>query len=533
MHLPRRLTRSACGIALLFVTALAAPLAAQPIDLRLTPVATGLSQLVDIVHAGDGSGRLYFVQQDGVVRVFADGSLRPAPLLDIRTRVRNEGEQGLLSIAFAPGFPQPPHLFAWYSTPGPHATLLVRYSVDAATLTIDPSSEQELLRLPQPFENHNGGKLAFGPDGFLYLSTGDGGGAGDPLRRAQDLGSLLGKILRLDVRTLPYTIPPGNPFANQPGARPEIWSYGLRNPWKIGFDRAGGALWIADVGQARREEINRASAGVGGQNWGWSCREGSLEFAAGDSCRGSPPVDPVAEYGREQGCSITGGHVYRGHAHPSLHGLYLAGDFCTGRIFALPAADPAAGLTMLLDTPHSISSFGEDESGEVYVADYFGGVYRLSDGEPPDTPLDLAQVGSQYWLTGVGTLLQRTLLAELSSATGARFGAAFDAADVVRKRWGTLEIEFTGCDAGLLRWRSSGEDSAGFGNGGYPLQRIAATAASQQCHQLGFGNASSLEWVSGTWFGGAARSGEGVFLDRLADGRVLVAFFTYRPPGAP
>ena len=511
-------------------------LAAQSFDLRLTPVASGLAGVVDIVHAGDGSGRLFLVQQHGPVRVLqADGALRAAPLVDLSGRIdASGGEQGLLSLAFDPRFPAAPHAYVWYVAADAPATVLARLSVDPATLVADPDSEQELLRIAQPFENHNGGKLLFGPDGMLYLSTGDGGGSGDPSRVAQDLGSLLGKILRLDVETLPYAIPSGNPFAAQAGARAEIWSYGLRNPWRASFDRATGDLWIADVGQARREEINLQPAGVGGQNWGWSCLEGTLEFASGDSCRGSAPVAPIAEYTRVDGCSITGGHVYRGTAYPALQGVYLAGDFCTGRIFGLKRGAGGFDLQVLLDTPYSIVTFGEDEAGELYVADYFTGVYRLSDGEPQSaTPLDPAQVGSQYWITGAGGMSGRVLEAELSSATGTAFGGAFDPAAVQRKRWGSLEIEFTGCDAAQLRWTSSGPDSAGFGNGGYALERIAPSPASQRCHAVGFDAADDLEWVTGTWFGGAARSGEGLFLERLANGTVLVAFFTHRPAGSP
>jgi glucose/arabinose dehydrogenase len=508
--------------------------AAQQFDLRLTPVATELPNVVDIVHAGDGSGRLYLVRQDGRVYLLQGGQRRAELFADLRQIVETAGaEQGLLSLAFMPGFPTPPQVFAWYVAPGGD-TVLARFTVDPAALVVDAASVQELLRIGQPFENHNGGKLLFGSDGMLYLSTGDGGGSGDPSRTAQDLGSLLGKILRLDVRSLPYAVPADNPFVGVDGARPEIWAYGLRNPWKMSFDRATGELWIADVGQARREEINLQPAGVGGQNWGWSCLEGTLAFANGDDCRGSGPVPPVAEYGRADGCSITGGSVYRGSAYPNLHGVYLAGDYCSGRIFGYKHGSGGFDLTTLADTPHNIASFGEDEAGNIYVAGYFSGVYLLSDGEPQDaTPIDGRQVGSQYWLTGSGMLAQRVLSAELSSATGTAFGSGFDPAQIVRRRWGSLEIEFTGCDRAILRWDSSGPDSAGFGSGGYPLQRIAASADSQRCNQVGFGAIGDETWVTGTWFGGAARDGEGVFLERLANGVVLVAFFTHRPAGVP
>jgi glucose/arabinose dehydrogenase len=520
-------------VLVLFLLALPALVAAQPFDLRLTQ-RTDLAGVVDIVHAGDGSGRLFLVRQQGQVRVLQHGALQAAPFADLGDRVGTGGsEQGLLSLAFAPGFPQPPHVFVWYVA-GNGDTVLSRFAVGGTPQAVDPASEQVLLRIEQPFENHNGGKLLFGPDGMLYLSTGDGGGSGDPARTAQDLGSLLGKILRLDVGTLPHSVPADNPFVGQAGARPEIWAYGLRNPWKMNFDRATGELWIADVGQARREEINLQPAGAGGQNWGWSCLEGSLEFSGGDSCRGSAPVAPLAEYGRADGCSITGGHVYRGSGYPRLHGVYVAGDFCSGRIFGMRRGSDGFDLEVLLDTPHNISTFGEDEAGNLYLAGYFGGVFLLSDGDPQDAAeIDASQVGSQYWLTGSGMVEQRVLTAELSSASGTAFGADFVPGDVQRKRWGTIEITFTGCDQAQLRWESRGADSAGFGSGGYPLQRIAASSDSQRCNQAGFDAITDQEWITGTWFGGAGRDGEGLFLERLANGAVLVAFFTHRPAGLP
>jgi hypothetical protein len=277
--------------------------------------------------------------------------------------------------------------------------------------------------------------------------------------------------------------------------------------------------------------IRRTSA-AGWRRWpelGWSCLEGTLEFASGGPCSGSAPVAPIAEYGRLEGCSITSGFVYRGQKYPALHGVYLSGDYCTGRIFGLKSGTGGFDITTLVDTPHSISNFGEDESGDIYIADYFRCVFLLSDGEPRNGAP--GQVGTQFWVTGHGTVAARTLVAEMTSSTGTAFGTAFNPGDVRRARWGAIEIEFTGCDAAVLRWNASGANSSGFGSGCYPLIRLGSSAASQRCNQVGFAAANDLEWVSGTWYGGAARDGEGLFLDRLADGTVLVAFFTHRPAG--
>ncbi len=255
-------------------------------------------------------------------------------------------------------------------------TVVSRFLADPTANQVDPSSEKVLLRVDQPYANHNGGQLAFGPDGFLYIGLGDGGSAGDPLGAGQRLDTLLGKILRLDVdEGDPYAIPPDNPLTGQADARPEIWAYGLRNPWRFSFDRATGEMWIGDVGQNQYEEIDLQPAGLGGLNYGWNEMEGLHEYRSGYR---EGLTLPVWEYDHAQGCSVTGGYVYRGQALPALRGVYLFGDYCSGTLWALARTSEGGwNGVALLATGLSISSFGEDEAGEVYVVDLGGSVYRI------------------------------------------------------------------------------------------------------------------------------------------------------------
>lgn len=342
------------------------------------PVAVGLVQPLWLTHANDSSGRLFVIEQAGVVRVIKDGQLLPAPFLDLRDRVGSQGsEQGLLGLAFHPRYPENGFLYVNYTDLNGD-TVIARYQVSAQDPDLaNPASEKVLLRIDQPYGNHNGGMVAFGPDGYLYLGLGDGGSAGDPQGHAQRLSSLLGKILRLDVDGGdPYAIPPGN--LTQPGSRPEIWAYGLRNPWRFAFDRLTGDLYIGDVGQNLWEEIDFVPAGTtGGLNFGWNFFEGNHPY------RGQPQpnevyLPPIFEYGHDQGCSVTGGVVYRGQLWPEWQGIYLLGDYCTGRVWGL--LRNAAGdwqAVQLFQFPGRISSFGEDQAGEVYLVDHAGGVYRL------------------------------------------------------------------------------------------------------------------------------------------------------------
>lgn len=354
------------------------PQAPTPRPLNFTPVVSGLVQPLAIVHAGDGSGRLFLVEQRGRVRILAGASLLPAPFIDIADRLISGGEQGLLGLAFPPGYAQKGYFYLHYSRSGDGATVLSRFFVSADPNIALAGSEQVLLVVEQPFANHNGGQLAFGPDGMLYLALGDGGSGGDPLGHGQNPASLLGSLLRLDVEggALPYGIPADNPFVGATaGARPEIWAFGLRNPWRFSFDRLGGDLYLADVGQSSWEEINHQAGGApGGANFGWNILEGPDCFSPAAGC--VPPaaaVAPAAVYDHSLGCSVTGGYVYRGPGNPDLQGLYLYGDFCSGRLWGLRRAGASWDNRLLAETGRQISSFGEDEAGRLYLADYGSG----------------------------------------------------------------------------------------------------------------------------------------------------------------
>ncbi|MCS7039970.1 MAG: PQQ-dependent sugar dehydrogenase, partial [Anaerolineae bacterium] len=321
------------------------------------------------------------VEQAGRVRIIKNGILLPGTFLDIGDRVSCCGERGLLSIAFPPGFAAKQYFYVNYTDPRGD-TVVARYRVlPGQPNTADPESEAIILRVEQPYANHNGGQLAFGPDGYLYIGLGDGGSAGDPHDLAQNPATWLGKLLRLDTETgtSPYAIPATNPFTATTGYRGEIWAVGLRNPWRFSFDRATGDLYVADVGQNRREEVNFQPAGsAGGENYGWRVMEGSLCYRP-SSCDPTGLVLPVAEYDHSLGCSVTGGFVARAAAEPALQGIYVFGDYCSGRIWGLRrTADGAWEQALLLDTLFTISTFGEDEAGHLYLADYGRGhVYRL------------------------------------------------------------------------------------------------------------------------------------------------------------
>ena len=350
------------------------------VRIRLSRFIGGLSSPLFVAHAGDGSGLVYVVQQGGSI-VAVDGSGRNrGTFLDISSRVSCCGERGLLGLAFHPSFESNRRFFVDY-TDRNGDTVIAELKATSSTRA-DADSHRMLLRIEQPYANHNGGMLAFGPDGYLYIGMGDGGSGGDPHNNGQSLDTLLGKILRIDVdRGSPYSSPSSNPFVGRSGARREIWDYGLRNPWRFSFDRATDALFIGDVGQQEYEEINLEPKASGGRNYGWRPMEGRHCFTSG--CSRSGKVIPIAEYTHAQGCSITGGYVYRGSKYPSLNGAFFYGDYCSGRIWALDAAAAlreTSRVRMILDTEMAISSFGEDESGELYVCDLGGAVYRLTAG---------------------------------------------------------------------------------------------------------------------------------------------------------
>jgi glucose/arabinose dehydrogenase len=347
--------------------------------LKLQQVANGLNSPVYVTGAGDGSGRLFVVEQGGTIRIVQNGALLSQPFLDIRPLVLAGGERGLLSVAFHPKYAANGRFFVYYTAKDASVTL-AEYHVSASDPNqADPASGTVLFSYPHAdFPNHNGGLLLFGPDGYLYMGTGDGGGGGDPNRNGQNLGSVKGKLLRFDIdHGSPYGIPPDNPFANQAGARPEIWAYGLRNPWRYSFDPATGDLWIADVGQDAWEEIDVQPAGTpGGQNYGWNVMEGMHCYPPNSSCTptGTPPI---AEYGHDLGCAIVGGYVYRGAGVPALQGVYLFADECSGRIWALYPGQNGWQRAELMQAKFHISSFGRDDTGEVYVVSLEGAVYQV------------------------------------------------------------------------------------------------------------------------------------------------------------
>ena len=340
-------------------------------------------RMTSLTHAGDGSGRLFVTRQPGVVMVFpgdTDTALA-GTFLDIRDRVSDRGnEEGLLGLAFDPGYAASGHFYVYYSAANPRRSVLSRFSVPPGSAEADPESELVLLEIRQPFSNHNGGQIAFGPDGYLYVGLGDGGRAGDPFGNGQDRSTLLGSILRIDVGTVGerggYGIPPDNPFrAAGDGSRPEIWAYGLRNPWRFSFDPETGDLWAADVGQNLYEEVDLIEPGG---NYGWNAMEGNSCFSPRTGCSTEGLTRPVVQYGREDGCSITGGYVYRGSRLPQIKGAYVYGDFCSGRIWALRYDGSVVTEHLeLVDSDLRISSFGLDESGELYILSFDEKIYRL------------------------------------------------------------------------------------------------------------------------------------------------------------
>lgn len=359
---------------LLLLPAAAPALAQAPPALATRLVAEGFERPLFVTHAGDRSGRLFVVEQPGTIRVIEDGAVDPEPFLDIRDLVSFGGERGLLGLAFHPDFAENRYFYVNYTRKRDGASVVARFEArrnPARRL----ESRKTLLRFSQPFGNHNGGMLAFGPDGLLYIGAGDGGGGGDPGDRAQDPDELLGKILRIDVDGgRRYAIPDDNPFADGGGA-PEIFALGFRNPWRFSFDRAAGALRVADVGQGRREEAMVVKAG---RNYGWRLREGSLCFRPSEGCAdGVKLVGPQVEYRHAQGrCSITGGYVYRGRDIPALRGTYLYADFCSGEAFGRRRGEDE----VLLRTGMRIASFGEDRKGELYIVDIAGRVLQLVPG---------------------------------------------------------------------------------------------------------------------------------------------------------
>jgi glucose/arabinose dehydrogenase len=357
---------------------------ALPLEqVRLELVAEGLRQPVGIASAGDGSGRILVIEKSGQVRVVIDGMLHNAPFLDLSDVVSTGQEQGLLGLAFHPDFASNGQLYVNYTNIAGD-TVVAEYAAPRGSQA-DPASARELLVIDQPHEFHNGGGLAFGPDGYLYIGVGDGGWPNDVVGTGQDIDTLFGTILRIDVNAttgdLPYGIPPDNPFSDG-GGRPEIWDFGLRNPWRFSFDPTTGDLFIADVGQVTYEEIDRHPAREpGGINFGWSVMEGLHCFEV-DTCDAEGMTLPLLEYGgrrlKSGNCAIIGGPVYRGEALPMLDGRLLFGDFCSGRIWTLIVDVEGTVPEEQLDTDLVITSFGVDADGAPLIADFAGGaIYRL------------------------------------------------------------------------------------------------------------------------------------------------------------
>lgn len=349
--------------------------------ITLTQYVGGLENPTHVTHADDGSRRLFITEKAGQIQVIKNGALLATPLLSITNRVGSSGsEQGLLSVAFPPGYESKGYFYVDYTDTDGN-TVVSRFHLTADPDVADSGSEEVVFTQTQPYVNHNGGQLAFGPDGYLYIGMGDGGGAGDPEEHAQDPASLLGKLLRIDVESgaTPYGIPPSNPFTQTAGHRAEIWALGLRNPWRFSFDRGTGDLYIGDVGQAQYEEVDfQPASSSGGENYGWNLMEGAHCYPSGP-CDQTGLVLPVAEYDHSVGCSVTGGMVYRGSESPSLEGIYFYGDYCSGRIWGLFGDGGRWRQILLLDTNLTITSFGEDEAGNLYVTDFWGGaIYRIS-----------------------------------------------------------------------------------------------------------------------------------------------------------
>ncbi len=405
-------------VLLIFCLGLTAVSQAQ---LTLTPITSMVG--VDLVNARDGSNRLFFVSQSGTIRILKNGEVLEEPFLDIRNRVGSAfAEQGLLSMAFPPGFGNKTHFYVYYTDLNGRS-VISRFLISADPDLALPDSEETVLIELQPFANHNGGRLQFGPDGLLYFGFGDGGGGNDPEDNAQDLNTLLGKVIRIDVESnvRPYGIPEDNPFVGVSDARDEIWALGLRNPFRMAFDQQTGDLYIADVGQESREEVNfQAASSTGGENYGWDLAEGNI-------CRVGSCADfaaPVFEYTHSVGCSVTGGEVYRGPDYPDFQGVYFFGDFCTGIIWGIRQQGGQFQQVEMLDSALQIITFGQDETGNVYVSS-LNGTFLLSDGAPAESTFPLSGRMSGSWI-GAGLNNQGLLVNVGEQANGQPFlGAAW------------------------------------------------------------------------------------------------------------
>lgn len=357
------------------------PTVTAPATVQLENAFPGLrfTQPVELTHAGDGTNRLFVIEQEGRIRVFENSpTVKTADTyLDIVSKVASGGEMGLLGLAFHPDFKQNGYFFVNYTKNNPRETVIARYKATPGSNKVDPSTETILFKFEQPYSNHNGGKLAFGPDGFLYIAAGDGGSGGDPQNNGQNLKTMLGKILRVDVNKTDkgsYGIPADNPFLGNANAFPEIYAYGLRNPWRFSFDKETGLLWAGDVGQNTLEEIDIIKKGG---NYGWRLKEGQDCFNPKNDCNQGQLIEPIHQYPRGEGVSVTGGVVYRGKSLPDLKGKYIFADFGSGKVWALSFEGERKTGNQLLSTDGGpVSAFGEDASQEVYLLDHSNGTIR-------------------------------------------------------------------------------------------------------------------------------------------------------------
>jgi glucose/arabinose dehydrogenase len=522
--------------------------------------------IVDIANAGDGSGRLFLVEQLGRIFIMENGVDLDTPFLNITNKVMAQDEQGLLSLAFAPDFKTSGYFYIWYTANG-GGTFLARFKVSEDPNVADPLSQEIILSVSQPFANHNGGRLQFGPDGMLYLGLGDGGGSGDLDDNAQNGNTLLGKLIRIDVDPMhgTYAIPVDNPFASSGSVRNEIWALGLRNPWRISFDRETGDLYIADVGQNRTEEVSfQPGNSTGGENYGWNTMEGSNCVVGG--CNTAGLILPVSEYDHDDGCAISGGEVYRGKAYPNLIGMYLYGDFCSGKIWGLSRNGNQWSTQLLVDTSFLITTFGQGEDRSVYVAHRSDGIYLISDGEivPENSQINVGHAGAwfypptsgqgqfidiepgnqtmfiswftytdaasanpleQRWLTALGSYSGDTAVLDLHETLGGKFD---DPLMVTTTRVGDVTVSFSGCELGLLTYNIPAENL----HGSFPMQRVIS-GSDNVCQAR---NAIAVEAVNinagmdGSWFD-SNTPGQGFFIDVHTDqddgSTIFVSWFTY------
>jgi len=454
-----RAVRSGVLAALIAGAALAQP------AITLTPLGANgvVSAPLHVAVPHDGTGRLFVVSQEGVIKIYENGAYHATPFLDITSLVTYEDEQGLLSMDFDPDYASNGFFYVYYvdnlTTPG--SVTIARYTVSAGNPNVaDPASAQIVLVIPNPFDDtHRGGRLEFGPDGYLYAGIGDSGGVGDPDNRAQDTGSLFGKLLRIDVHgtgavpcgqsdPMPYAIPPSNPFVGVSGACEEIWAYGFRNPWRFSFDRSTDDLFIADVGEEQWEEIDfQPASGTGGENYGWRLMEGDHCFNPPTGCDDGSLVHPILEYAHTERCAVIGGFRYRGTLIPDLAGMYVYGDLCTGEVFGASLSGGTWSSQVLKDTTYVLSGFGEDDAGELYLTNLAGLVYRLE-----TTP---------YPSPALSALAPSPILAGDPGVTLIATGSGFSAESVVR--WNGVARPTVFVSTGELHAAISASDIASIG----------------------------------------------------------------------